>query len=355
MKHTLLLTPLQIDTLNLPNRIVMPPMVTFLAAAEGLVTQAHLEHYARSSGPGLIIVEGTAVLPEGRISERQLGIYSDRHVEGLAQLARTIKASGAAAAIQIHHVGATAFAVTRKQKHQQLPKILFRLMKQQIMVSGLLRIQEAFQNAARRAIEAGFDIIELHGAHGYLFSQFLSPLKNWRLDRYGGCLENRRRLLLEVFRATCRQAADKALVTCRLGIADGHRRGLSLSEGLSTAALLESEGAKLLDVSCGSGIPDSVQPENSRYSGRLHLAYRAKSILRIPVIGGGGIRHPDLAEHALQDGMADLIYVGRGLLADPAWARKTIEGRPESIVPCRGCRFCFHLTDPSRCPARHQR
>ena len=353
MKHTALLTPLRIATLDLPNRIVMPPMVTFLAAADGLVTQAHLEHYARSSGPGLIIVEGTAVLPEGRISERQLGIYSDRHIEGLAQLARTIKASGAAAAIQIHHAGATAFAVTREQKKQQLPAILFRFLKQQLMVAGLLRIQQAFHNAARRAIEAGFDIIELHGAHGYLFSQFLSPLKNWRVDRYGGCLENRRRLLLEVFRATVKQAANRALVTCRLGIADGHRKGLALSEGLSTAALLEKEGAKLLDVSCGSGIPGNLQVEKSRYSGRLHLARQAKAILEIPVIGGGGIRHPDLAEQALQDGMADLIYVGRGILADPAWARKTREGRPDSIVPCRGCGFCFHLSDPSRCPARH--
>jgi len=355
MKYSLLLAPLQIGTLTLPNRIVMPPMVTFLAAGGGLVTQAHLEHYARSSGPGLIVVEGTAVLPEGRISERQLGIYSDRHIEGLAQLAGNIKANGAAAAIQIHHVGATAFAVTRKQKYQQLPTTLFRLLKQQLMVSGLLRIQEAFQNAARRAVEAGFDIIEIHGAHGYLFSQFLSPLKNWRLDRYGGSLENRRRLLLEVFRATCREAADKALVTCRLGVADGHRRGLSLSEGLSTAALLEREGAKLLDVSCGSGIPDSVRPAKSRYSGRLHLAHRAKAVLQIPIIGGGGIRHPDLAEQALQDGMADLIYVGRGILADPSWARKTIEGRPESIVLCRGCRCCLHLTDASQCPARQQR
>ncbi|MDD2320300.1 MAG: NADH:flavin oxidoreductase [Geobacteraceae bacterium] len=355
MKYSLLLTPLQINQLNLPNRIVMPPMVTFLAKDDGLVTQAHLDHYERSAGPGLIIVEGTAVLPEGRVSKRQLGIYSDRHIDGLTQLARNIKTNGAVAAIQIHHVGATAFAITQKQKYQQLPMILFRLLKQQLMTAGLFRIQEAFQNAARRAIEAGFDIVELHGAHGYLFSQFLSPLKNWRLDQYGGSLENRRRLLLEVFRATYRLAADKALVTCRLGIADGHRRGLSLSDGLSTAALLEREGAKLLDVSCGSGTPDYLRPEKSRYSDRLHLAHRAKSVLQIPVIGGGGIRHPDLAEQALEDGMADLIYIGRGILADPSWARKTVEGKAESIVLCRGCRPCFHLTDSSRCPARRHK
>jgi NADPH2 dehydrogenase len=350
MKYPLLLTPLQIDTLTLSNRIVMPPMVTFLSEDDGLVTQAHLDHYERSSGPGLVIVEGTAVLPEGRIGSRQLGIYSDRHIEGFARLARTIHASGAIAGIQLHHAGATAFM--EKGKYRHLVPIIYRLCKQQIMVSGLVRIREAFRNAARRAVEAGFDIVEIHGAHGYLFSQFLSPLKNWRIDRYGGSLENRRRFLLEVFRAISLETADRALTTCRLGVADRNSRGFHLSEGLSTAATLEREGAKLLDVSCGSGVPGYVQPDGSPYSGRLHLAHEAKMAVKIPVIGGGGIRHPDLAEQALQDSMADLVYVGRGILADPSWAQKTIEGRPESIIPCRNCSFCFHFIDSSKCPAR---
>ena len=186
MNYPLLLAPLQIGNLTVPNRIVMPPMVSFLAEDDGSVTEAHLEHYERCSGPGLMIVEGTAVSCEGRISRRQLGIYRDRHIEGLARLAQIIHASGAVAAIQIHHAGATAFVVTRKQKYEHLFAILLRLGKQQLMISGLHRIKEAFKNAAGRAVEAGFDIIELHGAHGYMFSQFLSPLKNWRIDRYGG-------------------------------------------------------------------------------------------------------------------------------------------------------------------------
>jgi len=341
-----------VGNLTVRNRIVMPPMVTFLAEDDGLVTQAHLEHYECSSGPGLMIVEGTAVSPEGRMSRRQLGIYSDRHTQGLSKIARIIHANGAMAGIQIHHAGATAFAETRKQKYQHLAAILFRWCRQQVMLSGLNHIREAFRNAARRAVEAGFDIIEIHAAHGYLFSQLLSPLKNWRMDRYGGNLENRRRFLLEVYRSALGEVGERALVTCRLGVADGHKRGLSLSEGLSTASLLEKEGMKFLDVSCGSGIPSHVLPEKSPYSGRLHLAREAKSVVRIPVIGGGGIRHPDLAEQALQDGMADLIYVGHGILADPAWARKTIKGEPESIVLCRECKDCFHFTDASKCLAR---
>jgi 2,4-dienoyl-CoA reductase-like NADH-dependent reductase (Old Yellow Enzyme family) len=220
------------------------------------------------------------------------------------------------------------------------------------MLAFLHRIKEAFRNASRRAVEAGFDIVELHAAHGYLFSQFLSPLKNWRIDKYGGSARNRRRFLLEVCRTVHTEVAGRALVTCRLGVADGHRGGLSLSEGLSIASILEKEGMKLLDISSGSGTPLHVRPEQSMYSGRLHLAHQTKMRVRIPVIGGGGIRSPELANKALQDNMADLIYVGRGILADPAWAQKTIEGKPDSISICRECRICFHFSDHSRCPAR---
>jgi NADPH2 dehydrogenase len=354
MYKSLLLTPIKIDNLTLPNRIVMPPMVTFLSEDDGAVTPAHLEHYERSSGPGLMIVEGTAVSPEGRISRRQLGIYSDRHIEGLARLARIIHGSGAVAGIQIHHAGATAFTGREDKKYQHIMTILFRWLKQQITVSNLHRIREAFRNAARRAVEAGFDIVELHAAHGYLFTQLLCPLKNRRIDRYGGSAKNRRRYLLEVFRTVQSEMRGRALVVCRLGLADGHRGGLSLSEGLATASILEKNGMKLLDASCGSGTPGHVRLLKSRYSGRLHLAHEAKMRVGIPVIGGGDIREPKLAEQALQDGMADLIYVGRGILADPAWARKVIEGKPESIERCRHCKSCAHFADSSKCPARRR-
>jgi NADPH2 dehydrogenase len=352
MCYPLLLSSLQIGHLILHNRIVMPPMVTFMAKDDGLVTEAHIEHYTSSVGPGLIIVEGTAVLPEGRMSRRQLGIYSDQHIEGLAQLARAIHSGRGLAGIQIHHAGITAFNETRTEKSKRLVIILLRLLKQQVMFSGLRRILEAFKSAASRAVEAGFDIIELHGAHGYLFSQLLSPLTNWRIDRYGGSLENRRRFLLEVYRAVDKVASKRALVTCRLGVADKYKRGFLLSEGLSTASSLVKEGIKVLDISSGRGVPNYVKPQKSPYSGRLHLAHKVKSVVQIPVIGGGRIRHPDLAEQALQDGMADMIFVGHGMLADPGWARKTIAGKPNLIKPCMECRNCFHFTDSSKCPAR---
>ena len=355
MSYPLLLAPLQIGNLTVPNRIVMPPMGIYQAEDDGLVNSAHLEHYKSSSGPGLVIVESSAVLSEGKVSSQQLGIYSDRHIEGLAGLAQVIHKNGAIAGIQLVHAGVGSAMVPWRNKYQKIATILFRLIKQQLMISGLSHIRDGFRDAARRAVEAGFDVIELHGAHRKLFSQFLSPSTNWRIDRYGGSLENRRRLLLDVYHAVKQEVAGRALVTCRLGVADGNSRGLSLPDGLSTSSLLESEGMEFLDVSYGSGIPGYVQPEESQYSSSLHLAREAKSVLKIPVIGGGGIRHPDLAEQALQDRMADLIYVGRGILADPAWARKTIAGKPESILPCQKCKKCFFYSDASLCPARRKK
>ena len=352
MHYPHLLKPLTIETLVFPNRIVMPPMVTFLAGADGMVTQAHIDHYRRSSGPGLIIVEGTAVTANGKIGHKQLGIYNDRHIEGLNKIAETIKSSGSIAGLQLHHAGATAFTETINRKFNHYVAIMFRLFRQHFLFSGLNFIREAFKHGARRAVEAGFDIIEIHAAHGYLFNQFLSPMRNWRVDRYGGKLENRRRLLMDVFRAVAQEVSGRAFVTCRLGIADKHQRGFSLPEGLDTASLLVKEGAKLLDISNGNDIPAYVRPKDSQFSARLHLAQEAKSVLQVPIIGGGGIRHPKMAEQALQDDMIDMIYVGHGLLADPAWARKTIEGKSNAIVLCQNCKHCFHFTDASRCPAR---
>ena len=351
--YDLLTSPLRVAGLTLPNRIVMPPMVTFLAENDGLVTRAHVDHYGESAGPGLITVEGTAVLPEGRIDKRQLGLWSDRHIKGLSEIASTIHSAGAVAGIQIHHAGATAFAEARGDSaYRRIPPILARLVRQQFGTSGLVTIRSAFRDAARRAAAAGFDIIEIHAAHGYLFTQLLSPAKNWRIDRYGGGIENRSRFLLEVFGAVRDEVAGRALVSARLGVVDGHRRGLALSDGLWVARQLEDEGAPLLSISSGSGIPGSLRPEGSPYSARMHLASETKSVLRIPVIGGGGVRRPEMAEQALGDGMADLVFVGHALLADPAWARKAIEGREETVVACRGCRRCFWFDDWRKCPSR---
>jgi NADPH2 dehydrogenase len=349
MSYKKLLEPFRIAGLKLPNRIVMPPLISLGANEAGEVTERHIEHYRNSVGPGLMIVEVTAVLPEGRVSQRQLGIYSDRHREGLARLAGIIHESGAAAGIQLHHAGLKAFqgpwieTEAHSDDTRQAPD-LARI--------DLRRIGQAFVTAARRAASAGFDVIELHNAHGYLLSQLLSPLTNNRKDRYGGSLENRQRFLFETLRAVQDAVGSDALITCRLGAADGRPGGLTLDEGCDTASRLEEEGVRILDISGGvEGAPD-IRPANSAYSSILHLARAIKGQVSIPVIGVGGIRTPERAEQALEDEMADLVAIGRGILADPAWARKTIANEPHTISICRECTPCFHFTEPVRCPAR---
>jgi 2,4-dienoyl-CoA reductase-like NADH-dependent reductase (Old Yellow Enzyme family) len=340
-----------VGKLELSNRIVMPPMVIRKASDDGSVTSVILDHYARSIGPGLTVVEAAVVSPEGRLDRNQLGIFDDRHTEGLAKLARVIHEGGSAASIQIHHAGRN----TSEHSTFGLPLVApsantsirgnARALTE-VEIEGLIT---SFVSAARRAREAGFDAVEVHAAHGYLISQFLSPLANRREDRWGGSLEKRVRFLREVL-SRIRAANTDILAYCRLGIVDGENGGLTLDEGIQTARWLEADGIPLIHVSNGIGAPP-VAGENSPYNDRFHLGMTLKRALTIPVISVGGIRFPEQAETALADGVTDLVAVGRGLLVDPQWVLKAMNGRTESINPCRNCTVCHRFLYPERCPA----
>lgn len=347
-------SPLAIGSLRLPNRIVMPPLVVSKGDEDGTVTPGILEHYRRSAGPGLVIVEATVVSPEGRLGRRQLGIFEDRHIEGLARLAALIHAAGAAASIQIHHAGRNTtlentfglplVAPSAVPARDSVPRALDE--------AGIERILCRFAAATRRAADAGFDAVEIHGAHGYLVSQFLSPLANRREDRWGGPLENRARFLLEVVRRMRAEAGSRLAVSCRLGVADGGAGGLTLDEGIRVAQSLEQAGVPFLHVSSGIGSPPALAPAGSAWSDRLLLGAAVRKAVGIPVIGVGGIRSPEEAERALAEGLVDLVAVGRAILADPAWAAKALAGRAAAIHRCRQCTFCHHFRHGERCPAR---
>jgi 2,4-dienoyl-CoA reductase-like NADH-dependent reductase (Old Yellow Enzyme family) len=357
MIHSTLLSPLTIKSVTFRNRIVMPPLVIWESDAGAEVKDTHLRHYETSAGPGLMILEATTVSPEGKLHAKQLGIFEDRHIAGLARLAAIIKKGGAVAGIQLHHAGARASRVTNWGARPLAPSTDGILPPAdtgcgQLSKDEIRRIQADFVAAAERAIEAGFQILELHGAHGYLGSQFLSPLTNTRTDEYGGNLENRQRFLNETYRA-CRDAVgSRALLSCRLGVIDQDERGLTLEEGIDTARRLEAEGAPLLHISCAHKTPDSVRPEGSDFNPLFHLAAAVKPRLSIPVIGVGGIIHPDQAENALNQEMADMVAVGRGMLADPEWAAKTVAGRSSRINRCVRCPRCHWYTEPENCPTR---
>lgn len=339
---------------TLRNRICVPPMVLWGATEEGFVTDYMLDRYASLRGSAVVIVEATVVSPEGRLAPTQLGAFDDKHIEGLNSLAGVIKKSGALPGIQIHHAGR---ATSRENTHgldlvapstittgKDIPQALSR--------KGIKELVDKYAAAAVRAVSAGFKLVEIHGAHGYLISQFLSPAVNDRTDEYGGTLSNRQRFAREVLVAVKTAVQGKALVSMRLGVVDGVSVGLTLEEGLLTAKSLEDNGADLLHISSGiGGVPEGVKPKESNHSALLHLAQAVKAQVSIPVIGVGGVRTPTQLDEALRDNMADLVAVGRGHLADPEWAMKACH-EPEAISLCQGCRPCGHWKRPYTCPAR---
>jgi 2,4-dienoyl-CoA reductase-like NADH-dependent reductase (Old Yellow Enzyme family) len=213
------------------------------------------------------------------------------------------------------------------------------------------RILDCFAAAARRASEAGFDAVEIHGAHGYLGSQFLSPLANQSRDQWGGSLENRARFLREAHKRIRRACDGKILASCRLGAAD-RAGGLTVDEGIQVARWLAEDGMPYLHISTGIGDPPRLAPEGSPWSDRLLLGARIREAVKIPVIGVGGIFTPEQADRALADGLVDLVAIGRGLLADPQWVMKASTGLEDTINLCHRCKVCHHFRRPERCPAR---
>jgi 2,4-dienoyl-CoA reductase-like NADH-dependent reductase (Old Yellow Enzyme family) len=358
MNYPHLHTPLTIGPLQLANRLVMPPLVIFKAAEDGGVTPLNREHYAESGGAGYVVVEATAVSPEGRLAQKQLGISEDRHVDGLADLARIIREGGGRPGIQLHHAGAR----TAMKNTFGLPLVAPSAvptpegeMPLELDEEGIRRIVGTFAAAARRARQAGFEALEVHAAHGYLVNQFLSPLANKRTDMWGGSLENRARFLRAVLTAVRKEAGSGLLTYCRMAGADGGEGGLTTTEGLQVARWLKEDGVPLLHLSHGVGALTKLAPDGSRWSDRMHLAIAVKKEVGIPVIGVGDILDPSMAEALIAEDLVDLVAVGRGILADPGWARKALAGRAEEIVPCRHCPRCNWFKNSERCPARLER
>jgi 2,4-dienoyl-CoA reductase-like NADH-dependent reductase (Old Yellow Enzyme family) len=376
--------PTELGPLSTKNRMVMPPLVIWKSDESGRVTDEHVAHYSRSGGAGLMIVEATTIAPEGRLAATQLGIWSDDQTAGLARLAATIHESGALAGIQIHHAGGNTNLTKTYGAAPSVPSVIGKSPEGAVEMTDE-QIEEtigAYRCATRRALQAGFDVVELHGAHGYLISQFLSPATNRRSDRWGGTPEKRRAFMNAVIRAA-RQEIDttagaargdgaaqdrarsaRAALTVRLGVAASGSRALPLREGLAAAEAAVDAGVDFLDVSNAGGIDDELAsrirseaataatvPEGATPT--LLLAALVKRRVAVPVIGVNGIRRPDEAAAAISGGIADLIAVGRATLADPSWARKAVGDDDRSIEICRQCTpRCYWFTDPPKCPAR---
>ena len=352
---SILFSSIRLRDTEIPNRLVFPAMTTRLASPEGFVTEESIAYYSERArhGVGLITAEMSSPEVAGRHRMNELGIHSDTFIPGLRRLSAAIKAAGAKASIQVGHAGGhTREDVTGEPpvapssiEHRVDEKGTRRVLPREMDKSRIDRTVQAFADAAVRAREAGFDAVELHGAHGYLIFQFLSPLDNVRRDEYGGTLANRARFPLQVLRA-CRSALPGFPILFRLSAREYAPGGLTLEEGIQVAEWIAEAGADAIHVSASSfrslpGRPTATPPMRWDPGIFAPLASSVKKRIPIPVIAVGRLDAPGLAEDLLASGGADMIAIGRGLIADPAWASNMRNGTQVKTRVCLACNGCM--------------
>jgi 2,4-dienoyl-CoA reductase-like NADH-dependent reductase (Old Yellow Enzyme family) len=332
MSHPLF-SPLQLRSVSFPNRIGVSPMCQY-SAQDGLASDWHLVHLGSRAqgGAGLVILEAAAVQPEGRISSGDLGLWSDAQIPALEHIVQFLHSQGARAAIQLAHAGRKAsMAIPFAGERLLLPAeggwqpvapsaLAFAPHYAQPLAldeAGIAAIVAAFAQAARRAFRAGFDVAEIHAAHGYLLHQFLSPLTNRRTGAYGGSLENRARLALQVADAVRAEWPAHLPLFIRISATDWVPGGWSIDESVQLARLLREHGVDLVDVSSGGLVPDATIPAGPGF--QVEFAARIRREAGLPTSAVGLITDPVQADTIVAQGEADLVLLGRELLRDPYW------------------------------------
>ena len=345
-KFKKLFEPARIGQMELKNRMVLPPLFTGYGTEEGYVSQRLIDyHEARArGGVGLIILEITAPYAPGRAYATQLLISDDKHIPGFKKLVDAIHKHGAKAAVQLHHAGRQIMTdQTGNPIVGPSPIPTFtREIPHELSIEEIEEITGAFAEGARRAREAGFDGVEIHGAHQYLISSFLSTATNSRMDKYGGSPENRARFLMEVIKATKEKAGEDYPVWVRLSAQEyGLENGITIEETKQVVPMLIAAGAQAIHVSAYGAFSYVMKAPSPDTPGVLvPLAEEVKKVSTVPVIAVGRM-DAELAETILEEGKADLVAIGRRLVADPELPIKAAEGRLDDINPCIGCMECL--------------
>ena len=346
MKH--LFTPFQIKNLTLKNRIVLPPLASFLIEKGGAITDRAVEHYRRraAGGPAMVIMEACAVSPEGVVSENQARIDSDRLLKGLSRIAEAIRAEGAVPAIQIHHAGRQTSAKVIKRlplAPSPLPCPAIRGDVAPLTVEQIQELVNKFADAAVRSREAGFELLEIHGAHGYLINQFLSRYSNIREDGYGGDIAGRTRFALDIIAEIRNRLGSSFPISFKISAQEFVPDGLTVEESIDILKLLVTAGIDTVQVSAGNdSTPEWIcQPMFMQKACLVESAAAIKKALQIPVMAVGRINDPWTADNIIAKGMADLVCIGRGLMADPEMPIKAQEGRFDEIRTCIACNTCM--------------
>jgi len=342
---TNLLSPIKIRTMELKNRSVMPAMGTNLANNDGTVSDALVAYMRRRAqgGLGLIISEVTAVHPSGIAIDTELGAYDDRFIEGLAKLSNTIHSNGAKAALQLHHAGRESFFLLQKGEAigpSAVPSLVYGMAPREMTKDDIKEIVEAFGTAAYRAKQAGFDAVEIHAAHGYLLTQFLSPLANKRTDEYGGDMFGRSRFVLEIISEVRSRVGDDFPVILRISAEESIKGGYTVDDICQVLPSFVEAGADVIHASLGThGSPAGITIAPVEYEPGFNVwrARKVKDAVHVPVIAVGRFTDPYLADEVIAKGDADLVAFGRQMLADPDFLEKAKSGRPDKIRECIAC------------------
>lgn len=328
-----LFEPITLREVTLPNRIAVSPMCQY-SSEKGFANDWHVVHLGSRAvgGAGLVLTEATAVLPEGRISPQDLGLWSDDHIEALARIVRFIHEQGSVAGVQLAHAGRKAStyrpwggrgAVSEAEGGWPVmaPSVLAFAedypIPSALTEDDIRAIVTAFAMAARRACEAGFRVVEVHAAHGYLLHQFLSPLSNQRHDRYGGSFENRTRLLCEVIEAVRAVWPEHCPLFVRISATDWADGGWDGDQSVELARQLLRLGVDLIDCSSGGNLPHVKIPVGPGY--QTSFAERIRRDIGIPTGAIGLITAPAQADHVIRTGQADLVLLAREMLRNPYW------------------------------------
>jgi 2,4-dienoyl-CoA reductase-like NADH-dependent reductase (Old Yellow Enzyme family) len=329
-----LFTPLKIRDITLRNRIAVSPMCQY-SCDDGFATDWHLVHLGSRAvgGAGLVMAEATGVTARGRITPGDLGIYHDQHIEMLARIAAFIKQHGAVPGIQIAHAGRKGSCyVPWENNGAPIPMasggwfteapsaVAFREgepVPEALTKAGIDAVVKSFAIAAQRALTAGFEVLEIHGAHGYLINEFLSPLSNRRTDEYGGAFENRIRFLLEIVAAVRAVWPERFPLWLRISATDWKEGGWTLDDSVKLAAEVRTRGVDLIDCSSGGLAPDAKIQPGPGY--QVPFSERIRKETGILTGAVGMITDPRQAEQIIASGQADVISLAREFLRDPYW------------------------------------
>ncbi len=347
-----LLAPIRIRNLEIANRLVMPAMGTMLGNDDSTVSEANLAYIDRraASGAGLIINEITEVHPLGAASPRCLGVWDDKFIPGLTKFAAVVHARGSKIAMQLHHTGRENFLLQRKKKAvgpSAIPSHIFGFLgaPREMTLEDIEETIAAFGSAAVRARNAGFDAVELHGAHGYLLMQFLAAHSNQRTDKYGGDFRGRSRFMLDCLKEVRKQVGQDYPISIRLSGEECIKDGYTISDIQTIIPDLVEAGADIINVSFGThgnpevniDTPNPSAPVEYGQGFKAHLARKIKEVTAVPVISVGRYNDPYLMDEVIARGDADFIAVARQHLADPDFLLHARAGHPENTLECLAC------------------